>query len=494
MTISAPREKRAGQLPRVRKVPNFGTSAGREAVSLAAQIGLYLDDWQQDVLEDSLGERPDGTWASFEVGLVVPRQNGKGAIVEARELAGLFLFGERLILHSAHEYKTASEAFLRMRNLLQESPEYDKLVRRYWQANGEQGIELHDGARLRYVARSKGSGRGFTGDLNILDETYALTDEELAALLPTMSAKKNPQIWYTSTPPKDAAAVLCQIRKDALKGKSRTCYFEWSPPDDWAPTPKNEDATDADRAMWRETNPAFGIRISEEFTENERARLSDESFAIERLGVWPPDAEGAWQVISEADWLSGLDERSAPVDPVALCADMTPDRKHGVIAIAGRRSDGLRHVEVIDIKSGSAWIVPRLVTLIKRWKPCALALDPAGPIGSILPALRSSLRELREESESIDDEFLLTPNVREAAQAFGDFYDGVCSERDIRHRGQVELASALQGARTRPLGDALAWARANELVNISPLVAVTNALWAFSVRGHIREVEPWIAF
>jgi predicted amidohydrolase YtcJ len=61
-----------------------------EAVELAASAGLVLDDWQQHVLVSALGERPDalGTWAAFEVGLVVPRQCGKGGVLEARELAG----------------------------------------------------------------------------------------------------------------------------------------------------------------------------------------------------------------------------------------------------------------------------------------------------------------------------------------------------------------------------------------------------------------------
>jgi hypothetical protein len=42
------------------------------------------------VLERALGVREDGKWAAFEVGLDVSRQNGKGGILEARELAGLF--------------------------------------------------------------------------------------------------------------------------------------------------------------------------------------------------------------------------------------------------------------------------------------------------------------------------------------------------------------------------------------------------------------------
>ena len=77
------------QEPRISLVPDYVASTGPDAIELAALAGLHLDPWQQLVLTHSLGERPDGKWAAFEVGLVVPRQNGKGSILEARELAGL---------------------------------------------------------------------------------------------------------------------------------------------------------------------------------------------------------------------------------------------------------------------------------------------------------------------------------------------------------------------------------------------------------------------
>jgi hypothetical protein len=107
LTLLLPSARLGAQRPRVHSGPKFSTSAGAEAVELASELGLFLDPWQQWVLEQSLGERPDGRWAAFQVCLLCPRQNGKGSILEARELAGLFLFGEKKITHSAHEAKTA---------------------------------------------------------------------------------------------------------------------------------------------------------------------------------------------------------------------------------------------------------------------------------------------------------------------------------------------------------------------------------------------------
>lgn len=51
---------------------------------------MTLDPEQELVLEGALGVREDGKWQTREVGLNMPRQNGKGEILLARELFGLF--------------------------------------------------------------------------------------------------------------------------------------------------------------------------------------------------------------------------------------------------------------------------------------------------------------------------------------------------------------------------------------------------------------------
>lgn len=462
--MSSSRPARPGALPRIRTVPPYSTSAGQEAVELAASAGLVLDDWQRAVLIDSLGERADGKWAALEVGLIVPRQNGKGAVVEARELAGLFLFGEQLILHSAHEFKTASEAFRRIVGWIEGSDALRKRVKKITQANGDEGIELRSGARLRFVARSKGSGRGFSGDLNVLDEAYALTAEQLAALMPTMSARANPQIWYTSTPPLEAAAQLVALRKRGVVGEARLAYFEWSPPEVF-------DA--ADRSMWQACNPAMGIRISEEFVEAEYRAFEAalEEFTRERLGKWPPAADGEYQVIGKDEWEACLELTSAPAGRVALSADINPARTHTALAVGGRRADGLLHGEVIDYRPGTSWAVDRIVQLVADWKPVNVIIDAAGPAGSLIAPLAEKGIEVT------------TLTAREAAQACGQLWDATCSpdvsQRSFRTTGEPILTAAVAGAIKRKLADAWAWDRLSPSVDISPLVAVTNALYGY---------------
>jgi hypothetical protein len=111
-----------------------------------------------------VGGAGDGKWAAFEVGVNVPRQNGKDGILEARELTGLFLLGERMIIHSAHQFDTSLEAFRRLLELIEDTPELDKRVKRVSRSHGEEGIEFKGGQRIRFRTRTKGGGRGFSGD------------------------------------------------------------------------------------------------------------------------------------------------------------------------------------------------------------------------------------------------------------------------------------------------------------------------------------------
>jgi hypothetical protein len=445
--------------PRVRSVPPFDSSSGDDAIELCAAVGIHLDGWQQDVLRDGLGELPDGRWSAFEVGLVVPRQNGKGEVLLARQLAGLFLFGERLLMHSAHEYKTAAEAFLRIRTVIENSDELRKRCKRPRTSHGEESIELLNGNRLRFVARSKGSGRGFTGDCIILDEAYELGPEQMAAMLPTLSARPNPQLWYASSAGMESSSQLRAVRERGITGTDPgLAYFEWS---------ADPRAEVDDREVWAQANPALGIRISAEFVERERAAMPEAEFGRERLGIWDDSRRAA--LIPFDVWEEAIDRTSQPQDPVTFAVDVTPDRSAAAIGMASRRPDGLWHVEVVDARYGTAWLVDRMVDLNHRWSPLSVRLDPAGPAGSFVPALTEAGVEVS-----------LT-TARELGQACGAFYDAVMAGK-LRHIDQTPLTAAVHMARQRPLGDAWAWHRKDAQTDLSPLVAVTLAMF-----GHAQE-------
>lgn len=443
--------------------PPRQSSAGREAVALARSAGLHLDPWQELVLEEALGERPDGKWAAKQVGLIVPRQNGKGAILEALELAALFLFGMKLVLHSAHEFKTASEAFRRIRFLIENTPDLDSKVANYRVSNGKEGIELLNGARLQFVARTGGSGRGFTGDLVILDEAYDLPPNTLDALVPTLSARmgmtdSGPQFWFTSSAPLPESDVLRRLRRRGTAGESDLCFMEWSAP---------EDADLDDPASLAQANPALGYRVDAEFVEIERAALTAEGFARERFGI-SPDPDERSLVIPFDRWQACEDPKSVFVGAPVVTVDVTPDRSRASIAASGLRKDGLPHVEVIQNDAGTAWVIPRLQQL--KTRPRRILVDATGPAGSLIAEGQAVGLEIEAVSTA------------DHAKACGLLYDLAMQGR-FRHGPDLVLEKALAGAVKRDAGDgAWLWSRKNSLVDISPLVAVTIALWGASER------------
>jgi hypothetical protein len=123
--------------------------------------------------------------------------------LEIRELFGLTLLGEKF-LHTAHEVKTAQKAFRRLLYFFDNPRMFPKLHARTTmirKANGQEAIVLDNGGSFELVARSRGSGRGFSCDVLVVDEAQELGEDHLAALLPTISASANPQQIYTGTPP-----------------------------------------------------------------------------------------------------------------------------------------------------------------------------------------------------------------------------------------------------------------------------------------------------
>ena len=487
------------QRPRVLHVPPSVASTGAEAVELAQMAGLFLDPWQQLVLSYALGEREDGKWAAFEVGLEVARQNGKGSVLEARELAGLFLLGERLIIHSAHQFDTSLEAFRRLLFLVESTPDFDRRVKRVSRSHGEEGIELKGGQRIRFRTRTKGGGRGFTADCLILDEAMYLPEAMHGALLPTLSAIPNPQVWYAGSAVDqeihEHGIVFARARERGLRGDDPAlAYFGFSAPGNHPDDVTEEMAVDP--LVWAQANPGLGIRISGEHVAREYRSLDPRTFAVERLGVgdWPATDGSASSKITSAAWATCMDPESACLDPVCFVFDVSPDRSAAAICVAGWRSDGLPHVEVVESRTGTGWLPARLLTLLERHEALGVLFDNRGPAASLVSDLTDLGLVVGGSVVDLAKGARVAPvKADEMADACGMFFDAV-DQQKIRHLGTTEMAHALRGAATRPLGDAWAWARKTSTSNITPLVGCTVAFWGLKSIVPAQRVNRSVVF
>ena len=463
------------QVPRLLSVPPGTSGRGEEAAELAAAAGLVLDPWQRFVLDASLREGEDGKWASDEVCLIVARQQGKGAILEARELAGLFLFDEQQILHTAHEYKTSEKAFLRVRSLIDSLPSLSRRVKRCRSSPGQNAIEMHSGAELRFVARTAGSGRGFTADLVILDEAYDLTEQKLAALAPTQVAVDNPQMWYTSSAVDQETMpngeVLARVRERGLAGGDGLAFFEWSA--------ESDDDRD-DPATWAKANPALGVRLGSDAISKARKQLTPRTFEVENLSIgdWPSSKSDENEpVIDDATWRSLVDRSPVRSGHFVLTVEATPDEQFASIAQGVKTERGVHAQVIYHGPFDRAEVVKRIKAVRSRSAPTAVLLDPKSAAG----AFRIPL-----EDAGVEVTPMTLTHVKEACR---DFLVRV-RDGEATHDDDPRLMVALEQARLREFSDgSKAWERHSG--EISQLVALTHAVWGVSAfRPQVINAAP----
>lgn len=458
-------------------LPDVAGDFGDRAVQLAELAGLVLDPWQRLTLRSMLRVRADGQWAAYESLILVPRQNGKSVVLEAFDLAKLFLSPPgRLIMHTAHLFPTAMESFRHLLGLINNTPELAAEVKRVSMAHGAEGIELHNGSRLRFAARGvNGAGRGFSPDDVVFDEAYRLPPEAESALVYAVSAKPNPQLVYASSTGFPDSTILWSLMERGRKGDDGSLMLaEWSASPDW-----DLDDDDDLLAAILESNPAVGYRHTVEKIRAEHRKAVSQGQMVEwsreRLGLW---AEMANRSVIDLQKWSALADRSdfpAPhVGKVVLAVDSAPDRAWSSIVAAGARADGPPLIEMTtaadgtpDNRPGVDWVLARIGEIGPDVVACVV-IDDASAAASLIKPLEDARFKV------------VTTSGRKYAQACGQFYDAVVETGALVHLDDPLMLEALRAAAQRTYGDAWAWKRKDATADITPLVAATLALWGFT--------------
>lgn len=466
-------------------------SAGDDCIEWAHSIGwdavegrghFLLDDWQQWCVRGMLSEDATARLCAYVAVLLVPRQNGKNVILEVVELYALFVLELKYILHSAHLAETSADHMANLWEAIQSDDELAAQSRRTV-ANGKEAITRHDErgrlvGRIRFRTRSKKVGRGGSPQMVVFDEALYLTDLQVQALLPSLSAQSagpdKPILIYTSSAPVGESEVLHRIRSAILRGEMPDAWFaEWSVelPDGDRQQVLRE--VFADRDLWLMANPGMPTRISPDWVAAvEQPSMSLEAFAIERCGV-----------VFEADGLDGV----LPSTMWALCRDVEsqcvagspslavgPHGAWSAFGFAGVREDGALHVEVVRHAPGTDWVVEAALAANAEYGP--LLVDPRSPTSAVLAALKSAGVELREMS---------TPEFVESCTSF----EADVRNTHLRHRSQPELNAAVAGADVRPIGESWAFSAKASTIDITPLLAVTLA--AFGARTPTDDVSVY---
>lgn len=440
-------------------------AAAEEAIELADAYGVCdgypLAENQKITLRGALGERADGSWAATRVADFGPRQGtGKSDKIAVRELAGLILFGEQLLIHTAHEFPTANESFLRLVAVFENWDDLRSRVLRIRYANGEQGIELKTGQRLKYRARTGGSGRGFAkADLVVYDEAQHLSREHVAASGPAKMANPNSQTWYAGSGGMASSVVAWSLRRAAVLGQGgRLAYTEATAESvqvvgdrivTSAPVPTDVEA-------WYRAIPGLGRWVTEESVHTQFEDLGPEMFARECLCVWDPEPDAVgqsavpgWELLAQ----SGAALGARPVFGV----DVNSDRI-GSVGVAWS-ADGLTHVEL------ACEPVPAHL-LAERVRQIAQNAPVAAPT-----ALRDDLE--RAGCRVVE---VKAANWPEACASLVNAVAGA----SFRHAGQPVLDAAVRSVRLgrQTSGGAVPFSLQDSPPAAGPLFAVARALYA----------------
>jgi phage terminase large subunit-like protein len=277
----------------------------------AAELGIRLMPWQKVAARYITGKRGKG-WAFREVVVVVARQNGKTTLLVPRILMGLKR-GEQ-ILHTAQNREIARKTFLALQGQMAGHDVID-YVRK---GNGQEEIRSTTGGRYKLVAPNGGS-RGETADLVLLDEVREQDDNELMdAILPTITARRNPQIVYLSNAGTESSIILNDLRRRQDDDK-RLAYLEWS-----AEPHRGLD----DYEGWAEANPALGYGdLTFETLEYFRANRPPASFETEHLCRWVETMMPS--LVADAAWAKCAGYVENPVRPM-LGINIDPSGSSGV--------------------------------------------------------------------------------------------------------------------------------------------------------------------
>lgn len=461
------------QRPRWSKLPvGMTSSAGDEAVDLAASAGLHLDEWQRWWLHNALAESPSGDWACGENVLICGRQSGKNVILAALELFALDLARDPLIIHSAHEVPTALAHFHFMLSIIESTPDLARKVKRVSYTNGKECIEF-GGSMLQFRARGKNSGRGLTASRIVFDEAFQIPPAAMGALIPTLRAVKNTQITYVSSAPKADSVVLHSLirRGRANDPEDRIFYAEWG----------NVPGTAMDDVDgWYAANPALGLWVEEQKLRDEYRTLvagGDETliaeFSREAVGIGeePVVPEVKLPKVPAAEWAATVTDYPPRIEvgEITLSFDVSKSGSWSSIAIcAGSISQP--YVEVIEHGEGTGWLPDRLVELVQKWQPIAVGCNGAGPAGGAVGPVLAAFR-----AAGISADLLHQLSMVEYKQACGGIFSDILEGRLSRPAGQGPLDLAAADAAERPLGDAWAWDVRSSSAPISPLVAITIA-------------------
>ncbi len=484
------------------------TSHGYAAIAFAEDIlGIKLFPWQRWLLIHALelDEQTGAPRFRFIV-TTVARQSGKTMLMLVLALWHLYALDSPTVIGTAQDLANAEKAWGEAVEWAQSIEELEELIEKV-SLGHPKVMRLLTGCQYRVAAASRKGGRGFSGDLVLLDELREHQSwDSWSAVTNTMNARPKAQAWAFSNAGDALSVVLRYLRAqahrdlgwpdgdadaDILEGLDEEMqdylnqadevlgWFEWS---------AHPDAKRTDRTAWAQANPSLNHVEVVENCVTERAiaaalRTNPPSqFEIEVLCRWMSMAEAG--PFPEGSWRETLDNDAAPAadTPRMICLAMSWNRSKCYIARAARDAEGNPVVGIAADRNGNDWVIPWLIE--NRGTYSGIVIQSNG-------APETSLVDDITNARLPDGTAANLPVVAWAGpdlgSATGIMFDRL-DKRRIRHLAHPGLDSAATSASVKVLSQG-AWVidLAASPSDAAPLKAAIGAVWAVETATPVRQ-------
>lgn len=398
---------------------------GPAAIAFAKDIlGIALYPWQEWFLNHALELDETGKLYRFRIVIcMVARQNGKTTVENVLALWHMYTLESGLVIGTAQNLDRSEEAW---KDCLALAELQDDLYEMIEERNfgHPKFFNLDNGCEYKVVAATGKGGRGFSGDLILLDE---LREHKIfdtwAAVTNTMNARPFAQAFAFSNagdatgivlryqralahkelgwPDGDDEAEILGADGDVFAGletidlpegwdEITTGFFEWSA----APGAKRTDINalaQANPAMnWPGSNGMVLVT-----TRNLIAQLKGTpplEFDQEVMCRFVPGAEGG--PFPEGQWEATLDAEATPGEDaeIVVCVEISERREIAYISRAGRYLDNGRDVAVVGISHeiDPSTLLTFLTENRETYKGIVIRSEPGAPTVNVLEDLKDA--------------------------------------------------------------------------------------------------------
>jgi hypothetical protein len=474
------------------------TSHGHAAIAFAEGLGFRLFPWQRWLLMHALELDPDDDrlYRFRTVVVEVARQAGKTTTMLILALWHIYARDSKMVIGTAQDLANSERAWSEAVEIAQGDEDLAARIEKITLGHPK-SLKLITGPEYRVATASRRGGRGFSGDLILLDELREHQSwDSWSAVTKTMMARPRAQAWAFSNAGDTLSVVLRYLRAQAHRdlgwpdgdadqdvlGELDTemedlladgaadfpvGWFEWSAP----PSAKR-----TDRHAWAHANPSLNHTAVTPDCVTDRALIHalrtdpPHVFETECLCRWTSMADAG--PFPEGSWAATLDNNAAPVGRQVVCVDVSWNRARTYIARAGHDAAGVVIVGIAEDRAGTDWVIPWLVANRSSFEGIVVQSN-----GAPVTSLYADMAAARLPDGSTAQLPLIDWKGTDLATATGMLFDRL-DTRKIRHLAHPGLDAAATTASVKVLAQG-SWVidRAKSITDAAPLQAVVGAVW-----------------